>query len=143
MKRRILTFSVLVLMTFAFTSVVSSPMTDASNSGSCNSTFLTFPAWYSGLKQNPYPDCGIAAPTNGISTFIWTIALNIVNDILQVVAYVSAGFVIYGGYLYLISSGLPDKAAAGRKTIINAMVGLVLSFMSAVIVGVVAGNLGK
>lgn len=143
MKRRILAFSALVLMTFAVTSVVSAPVTDAGSSGTCNSTFLTFPAWYNGLKQNPYPDCGIAAPTNGLSAFIWTIALNIVNDILQVVAYISAAFIIYGGYLYLISSGLPDKAAAGRKTIINAVVGLVLSFMSAVIVGVVAGNLGK
>ena len=107
--------------------------------GGCNPHFLSFPTWYRGLTNS---DCSIKDPGEmGISNFIWKIALNVLEILLQLVAYVSVGFVIYGGFLYLTSAGSSDKITAGRKTILNAIIGLVLSFFSVVIVALVAGNI--
>lgn len=109
----------------------------------CSSSFLTFPAWYDGLLNN---QCEIKKPSGkdngaGISAFIWRIVLNLIEIALQLVAYASAGFIIYGGFKYLTSSGSSDKTVAARKTILNAVIGLVLSFFSVVIVTIVASRI--
>lgn len=117
------------------------PATPAYAANGCNTRFLTFPTWYRGLTNG---DCSIKSPgqVGGISNFIWKIALNIVEILLQLVAYISVGFVMYGGFLYLASAGSADKVAAGKKTILNALIGLVLSFFSVAIVAMIAGNIG-
>ncbi len=117
---------------------VFAPAPVASAAGGCNSHFLTFPAWYDGLQAG---DCSIKSPGNDLTGFIWKIALNVLNIMLQLVGYISFGYIIFGGYKYLTSAGSSDQVAAGRKTIINAVVGLILSFMSVAIVSLIAGNL--
>lgn len=109
----------------------------------CSDHLLTFPAWYRGL-QNPDPDCSIKPPDAskaGLSGYIWTIVLNVIEFGLQLVGYVSVGFIIAGGYKYMISTGSPDGMVRARKTIMNAVIGLVLSIFSVAIVNVVAGAL--
>ncbi len=59
-----------------------------------------------------------------LSANIITIATNILNDISVIASYLVIGYVIYGGYLYMFSSGDPGKAAAGKKTLTNAFIGL-------------------
>ena len=108
--------------------------------------FLTFPTWYRGLVDPKDPSCGVVMPSDGkgnadIALFVWTIVLNIIEMALQVVAYAAAGYIIFGGFKYLTSTGSPDKTVAARKTIIHALVGLVLSFMSIAIVNFVVGNI--
>lgn len=109
----------------------------------CSSNFLTFPAWYDGLLNEK--TCEIKKPTNkngnGLSNFIWRIVLNLIEIGLQLVAYASAGFIIYGGFKYLTSTGSADKTAAARKTILNAVIGLVLSFLSVIIVTIIASRI--
>lgn len=103
----------------------------------CRDTLLTFPAWYKGLTDG---NCNIKSPEPGkLGNFIWAIALNIVDMILQLVAYISVGFIIFGGYKYMISAGSPDGMVKARKTITNAVVGLLLSIFSVAIVKVIAG----
>lgn len=103
----------------------------------CGDTLLTFPAWYKGLTDG---NCNIKSPEPGkLGNFIWAIALNIVDMILQLVAYISVGFIIFGGYKYMISAGSPDGMVKARKTITNAVVGLLLSIFSVAIVKVIAG----
>ncbi len=109
----------------------------------CSSNFLTFPAWYDGLLNN---QCQIKKPSGnnnggGLSAFIWRIVLNLIEIALQLVAYASAGFLIYGGFKYLTSSGSPDKTAAAKKTIQNAIIGLIISFFSVVVVTLVASRI--
>lgn len=108
----------------------------------CNDRLLTFPAWYKGLTDGP--DCHIKAPAaskGGVSTFVWTIVLNIVEFMLQLVGYVSVAFVIVGGYKYMISAGAPDGMVKARKTIMNALIGLVISIFSVGIINVISGAL--
>ena len=65
--------------------------------------------------------------------------MNIVKILLTVVAYVSLGFVIYGGFKFMVSGDSSAGITAARKIIQNALIGLVISIMSVAIIGVIAG----
>lgn len=114
--------------------------TAASTADKCNQGFLTFPAWYRGLTNE---NCDIKSPAEagGLSTFIWTIVLNLVEILLNVVGYAAVGFIIYGGIKYIYSTGSPSGMAGARKTILNAVIGLVLSILSIAVVNTIAGSL--
>ncbi len=118
----------------------------AAAGGGCTSTFLTFPAWYDGLLDTS--TCEIASPNtlnqsgDGLSEFIFRIVLNIIEIALQLIAYLAAGFIIFGGFKYLTSAGDSGRVTAGRKIITNALVGLVISFTSIGVVNLVSTNVG-
>jgi hypothetical protein len=99
---------------------------------------LSFPAWYRGLQR---ADCSIKSPTEagGISTFIWSIVLNVIEIMLQAVGYISVGFIIFGGFKFITGTGTPDTVVKARTTILNAVIGLILSIASIGIVNVIAG----
>jgi len=122
--------------------VIATPQTAlAADGGSCNAGFLGFPAWYRGLTNG---DCSMKSPSDmsgGISTFIWTIALNIIDIALMLVGYLSVGFVIYGGFLMLTSRGKPNDIAEAQVMIRNAVIGLVISFGSVAVVNFIAAGL--
>lgn len=108
-------------------------------SAACNDRLLTFPAWFKGLTT---ANCDIQSPTaakGGIAGFIWTIVFNIIEFMMQLVGYIAVGFIIAGGFKYMTSAGAPDAAARARKTITNAVIGLVIAVFSIAIVNVVAG----
>lgn len=106
----------------------------------CNDRLLTLPAWFKGLTVSD-SDCSIKDPTaaGGLSKFIWHIGLNILEALLQIVGYVSVGFIIAGGFKYMTSSGSSDGMAKARTTILNAVVGLGISIFSVAIVNVISG----
>lgn len=108
----------------------------------CNERLLTLPTWYEGVVDPA--TCEIQSPTDangGVSKFIWTIALNIIEMVLQIVGYIAVGFIIVGGYKYMISAGSPDGMVKARKTITNAVVGLVISIFSVAIVNLISGTI--
>jgi hypothetical protein len=144
MKRTIRNWlAALLFVTTAGGALVVTATPQTSYAVSCEGRLLTFPAWYNGLAKADGNTCQMKSPTEagGISNYIWTIALNIVDMILQLVGYISVGFIIFGGYKYMISAGSPDGMVKARKTITNAVVGLVLSIFSVAIVNLVAGTL--
>lgn len=62
-----------------------------------------------------------------LKTGIAQIATNILTDLSVIAAYLVLGYVIYGGYLYMFSSGDPTKAAIGKKTLTQAFIGLAIT----------------
>lgn len=109
----------------------------------CTSSFLLFPSWYRGLERK---GCEIQLPSSGadgqnIQAFIFIIILNVIDIALRLVGFAAVGFVIYGGFKYLTSAGSADRVTAGRKIIMNAVIGLVISFFSIAIVNLIAGNI--
>lgn len=95
----------------------------------CDGMILTFKPWH----------CNLSAEGPGNSTasqraYVGTIALNIVDSILQMAGYVAAGFVISGGFTLMTSNGDPSRAAAGRKTITNALIGMIIAIFSVTLV---------
>lgn len=116
------------------------PQTVAAADGDdCNGGFLGFPAWYRGLTEGA-PSCAIKSPASDLSGFIWHIALNVIEMVLVAIAYVTSFYILYGGFLFMTSQGKPDVATKARMTMLNAVIGLVISMASVAIVEfVVAG----
>jgi hypothetical protein len=104
----------------------------------CSQRLLTFPAWYKGLTTDR---CDIKSPKDagGLSVFIWTIALNIIDMALQAVGYISVGFIIRGGFKYMTAIGEPAEVAKAKKIIMDAVIGLVIAVFSVAFVNFVSG----
>lgn len=106
----------------------------------CEDHVLTFPTWYRGVGTCSGHDLTI---TGEPKTIVLTIALNVVEIIIQLVAYACVAFIIYGGFIYITGAGAQDKITAGKNAILNAIIGLVISMLSVVIVNIIIGNLTK
>lgn len=109
---------------------------------SCNTgSVLSFPRWYDGICK----DGAVISPNDHpqkLGGFIWAIVLNIIEMMLYLVGLISLAFVIWGGFKYMISGDNSSGTAAARKTILNAVIGLVLSIMSFAIVNAVVASTG-
>jgi len=115
------------------TTVISQPVFAAD---SCNAGFLGFPAWYRGLTDG---DCNVTSPTSGeeLTSFIWHIALNVIEIGLMLVGYIALFFILYGGFQLLIGSGSSDSVTKARTMITNAVIGLLISIVSIAVVNLV------
>lgn len=138
MKKTIRNWLMAILFTAGFGGATLTIAAPQPALAACNTTLLTFPAWYRGVVDD---SCNIKSPTDsgGLPTFIWTIGLNIIEIMLQLVGYISVVFIIMGGFKYLTSTGSSDDIAKAKRTITNAVIGLVISIFSVAIVNVVAG----
>lgn len=113
----------------------------------CNgSGFLGFPTWYKYLEQtNEQITEGFGSGTtcsvrvSGIDD-IWLIGAAVIEILLRIAVFASIGFIIYGGVKYITSQGEPDKLGQALGTVINALIGLVISVSAATIISFVAGR---
>lgn len=106
---------------------------------------LNLRPWYEGLLGS---DCelkeidGLSGSGTGgkvtLSQMIWTIVLNVVSLILGVAGYLAIGFVIYGGFMYMVSRGNAGKVASGKKIIVNALIGLAICVLASIISGAIS-----
>jgi hypothetical protein len=103
--------------------------------------FLGIPPWYRGLTSND-GQCSIDPPSgdkDALSKFILHIALNLIEIGLYIVGYIAVFFVLYGGFQFLTGGSNPSQIEKARKTILNAVVGLVISISAVVIVNLLFG----
>lgn len=140
MKRRIQTWLAALTLAVSLGGLTATVALPQTSYAACNDTLLTFPAWYKGLTDG---QCNIRSPSDpkigGIQKFVLIIALNIVQILLQAVGYISVFFIIYGGFRFIVDAGVPDAVVRARKTILNAVVGLVISILSVGLVSLIAG----
>ncbi len=119
MKRILQKLSIVLVSMSSVLFVASTPVSAAEYvdlKGCNNGNFLGLISWCNGV--------GNINSEETLKTNIWRIAANVGVDITALAAYLVVGFVIYGGYLYLLSGGEASKVAAGKKTIANAFIGL-------------------
>jgi amino acid transporter len=105
-----------------------------------DSSFLNFPTWYRGLCEagsDKIQDLKDKSPAQ----FIFTIALNIVDIALRVAAIIAVGFVIFGGFRYVTSQGVPEATKNAQDTIVKAVVGLVIALSAAAAVSFIVWRL--
>lgn len=137
MKHKILHWMAAIVFVLGVGGATFTIATPQPSYAACSQSLLTFPAWYKGLLDG---NCNIENPGKiGLSKFIWTIALNIIQMVLNLIGYLAVGYIIYGGYKYMISAGAPDGMVKARKTIFNAVIGLVISIFSIAIVNLISG----
>lgn len=138
MKNIILAVSLIVVGAFGANIVISETSAAACPDGK----IMTLKPWYDGLLDD---GCNVKSPgdnTDSQANFIWKIVLNIIEDLLQVVGYATTGYIMYGGFLIMTSNGSSDKVAHGRKTIMNAAIGLVVALSSVAVVSFISSNIG-
>jgi len=164
MKRRFTSLIASFLIALTVAGVAPITMTFATTKADCtkgvyllpgaNDAFSSFPAWYNGLLVNDPTDassCVVGSPQNfvsksdptGVSTFIWTIVLNVIQCLTQAAGYIAAIFIIYGGLQFIMNGGDSNTVAKGRVTILNAVIGLVIALVATTIIKFILGSLLK
>jgi hypothetical protein len=76
---------------------------------------------------------GGLSSSNTLSELIF----NVIRIALGFAGAVAVVFVIIGGFQYMTSSGNEEQAEKGKKTLINAIIGVVVIVMSYVIINVI------
>jgi len=144
-----------ILAPFLFVFLIASPImavvtpfpssVSAKVAADCEKTFLGITPWYRGLVEVVNNDqCVITGPANtsdGLQIFITKIALNIISIILALTAYVAFFFITYGGFQFLTGGSNAAQIEKARKTILNAVIGLVISIGAVAVVNLVFGIL--
>lgn len=151
MKKLFVYFSVVLAMLLgvglvAPTKVMAAVVENPSDCGNSDAFFSLRP-WYHGLTtsvkdSNGDDKCEIGKPANGqLPQFVWSIVLNILYDVMIMVGYIAIIMIAWGGYLYMFSRGLPDRAERGKKTLIAAVAGLAISMLASVIMNTIVSIL--
>ena len=108
-------------------------VTGFTNDGSDCDSLLGMVPWYCGVDIHDEAT---------LKSGIWTIVANILTDLTVIAAYLVIGYVIYGGYQYMLSNGDPGKVANGKKTLVQAFIGLAIVMLSNVILNTIRIALG-
>ena len=120
------------------------------HAAACSDTNFLLPKWYDNL-------CGqdgstITSPASfkkqastaddtaaNLGGWILVIVMNLVKMLLVVVGYVALGGIIWGGFKFMTQGDNSSGTAAARKTIQNAVIGLVISILSVALINFVTG----
>ena len=134
--------------------VVATPDTSFAKSAAakkCEKEIIGIPTWFKGLsKFDAKGDCIIAGPGDSpdgsstkltLTSFIWRIVLNIIEIALRIVGFIAFFFIVYGGFQFLTGGSNPAQIEKARKTILNAVIGLVISLGAVAIINLVFGIL--
>lgn len=95
------------------------------------------PHWYEGLQNS---SCNLDDIDFSKPEVLWRIGFNLIDILLRVGGLVAIGFIIYGGFMFVTSQGDPEGAKRARSTIINALIGVVISMLASTIVMFIAGR---
>ncbi|MBQ3309143.1 hypothetical protein IJG78_00510 [Candidatus Saccharibacteria bacterium] len=140
MKKIILYALMMVNLLSGMVIMTPAPVSAASCDGS--SMFFGLRPWYYGQTEEINGKCEIKTPKDGdLPKFVWTIVLNILTDISVMIGYIAIVMIAWGGYLYMFSRGLPDRAEKGKKTLISAVIGLLISVLASVIMNTIVSVL--
>ena len=99
-------------------------------------TIVNIKPWYSGLCKDGTDDVEITKLPDDIIV----LALNVLSIAVQLAGYVAVAFVIWGGILYMLTNGEPGKIASAKKTIINALIGLLIVLIAITLVNFITGE---
>ena len=85
-------------------------------------------------SQAGFPTGGLAGSAQGgVIPFI----ANIIDILLIVSGAIAVLFVVIGGFWYMTAQGNEEQAKKGRKTVVNAIIGIIIIILAYVIVNVV------
>ena len=108
------------------------------------SSFFGLPTWYKFLEGQAVTEesTGTVQCQPVVSSVydFYKIIASVLELLLRIAALIAVGFVVYGGVMYILSQGAPDKTKQALNTIISAIVGLVITIIAAATVGFVAGR---
>ena len=130
-KKLLLTFAIIFSVSGVTTFISPAPSYAAGDELSCR-YFLGMPSWDCGLKKGS-DGLPLMESEDDLKNGIIIILANVLTSMSVLAAYLVLGFVIYGGYLYIFSSGDPGKIQTSKKTLTRAFIGLSIVTLSNVI----------
>ncbi|MDO8618327.1 MAG: hypothetical protein Q7R49_00095 [Candidatus Daviesbacteria bacterium] len=83
------------------------------------------------------------SPAFAVDSAITNYTSNTINMITAIATAAAVFFLVKGGYLYITSSGKPDSLESAKRTIKNALIGLVLVLASGLLVSIFTNALGS
>lgn len=101
---------------------------------------LGFKPWYDSLCDGE--EIRDVKDDKDLPVFIWTIVLNVIFDLSLAIGYIAVAMVIYSGYLYITSQGDPTRMAKGKKSMMSAIIGVIIAMGATVIVNTLQVILG-
>lgn len=105
-------------------------------------SFLSFPTWYKYLNVAYDSKEGCHIDKFNVPADFVLIALAIGEILLRIGGLVAFGFVIWGGIQYVTSQGEPDKTKKALETVMNAVIGMVISIFATAIIVYVGEHIG-
>ena len=134
MKQKIFALALALVIGLGSVSVAVVPMVHAQTTVPTNT-----PTGGSGGKvQDGLNKVGNAFPSGTREGFnIENAIITVIEWALYLAGMAAVLFIIYGGFLYITAAGNDGQAKEGRKTLVNALIGLVLVVLSYLIVQVV------
>ncbi|MEA3357358.1 MAG: pilin [Patescibacteria group bacterium] len=84
------------------------------------------------------PPSGIPTETSDLANTIKTV----IATAYSIAGVATVGWLIYGGYKWIIATGDPQEMSAAQKTLLNAVIGLVIIVSTAAIFNFVSEKLG-
>ena len=91
------------------------------------------------VTPNNQPPPGLAGSTTADPAVLTT---SIILYLLTIAGILAVLFIVIGGFQYILSGANEELAERGKKTLKNAVIGLVIIILSYVIVNVIAKALG-
>ena len=88
------------------------------------------------VANNPYQGGGIASAEKAD-----VVVVQVIKTLLLVSGSLSILFIIFGGFKYIGSRGVPELAKKGKSTVIYAVTGLIVVIMSYVVVVIITNIL--
>lgn len=96
-------------------------------------------------KSAIIPDCmigGVPDPRcDNINVFIWT-AINVGTYLFSFIGALALLFFVYGGFMLILSQGIPEKINKGKDAMIAAVIGLIIAFSAYALIVFVSGKIG-
>lgn len=116
-----------------------SPLALAEANACSSNKFFGLPTWYKYLNLDE--NCNVI--TKDIENVPAKIILGVIDIALYLAGILAVVMIIWGGYLFIFGNGDPGQIASARKTILNAVIGLVIAILASQIVRFVAYLLSK
>lgn len=99
-------------------------------------SFFGIVGWY---KYIPGSCKNLDFKANGVGS-VWLVLAGLTDALLRIVALVSIFFFIFGAFKMIASQGSPEGIKSARSTMVNALIGLVISILGAWFIGFMLGT---
>lgn len=103
-------------------------------------SFLGFPKWHKYLQGNEDTATGACTPVLRNINDVWLIGAAVLEILLRVAALMAVIFVLYAGISYITSQGEPEKVQNAKRTLLSAIIGLVIAIVATAVVSFIAGR---
>ena len=148
----VLIFSLVLGASLVFAAPAPTYAADDNNKCENAAPILGMRPWFYGLvkSESEGGSCVVKSPADlngggqgGLQKFIMTIVLNIIYDLSVVAGILTVAMIIYGAYQFVMAGGDVGKTMKAKKTLTNAIVGLVIALLSWAIVGFISNDFLK